>query len=264
MDWHHKVDLASLYVPLERCISVNFGYLDPTAIGKLLTNDYDQAPVFNSEGEAVGIVETDYLERLLASGHPLNENTAELDSASINSEASLDTLLDVLSSSRSKLVRLASTPVGLITISDLNKPPLRSLIYPLLARLEIDLAALIADTCHDPWSWIPLLSKQRQVQVLGYWELTKRSGVDTGPLTGCMLTDLIEILAKMDSVRALAGYADAGAVRLSLGGVPKFRNKVMPPVSPLVLSIADVAAAREVLNRVVELGERLEKAPRND
>ncbi len=257
-DAHQRINLTSLYVPLERCISVRYGCIDSAVLSELKANGYDQAPVVNKDGEAAGIIETTELEGLASSKFHLVETSALINKTTIAAETTLNDLLVTLSTVRSVLVSNDSKSIGLVTISDLNKHSLRSAIYPLFATLEVELAALIAETCSDPWEWIPNLGRQRQVHVLGSWEVAKRANVDTDPITGCLLTDLVEVFKKNDAVRLDTIYRDAGQAGRALNNVPKFRNKIMHPVSPLVLGMEDVAEMRETINQIEELIVSLE------
>lgn len=256
--WHYRVDLRPICVPLEHCNCARYGLVNTLILDQLKQNDYEQAPILDSDINAVGIADTKALENLHSQNLPLTEASPVIDNTMLESETTLDALLETLSSKRAVLIVDAHRPIGLLTISDLNKHHIRSVIYPLLAKLEIELAALISETCTDPWDWIPNLPRQRQVQVIGYWEVTKRAGVETGALTGCTLTDLIEVLAKNEVVRSKVGYQDASQVRLALGNLRQFRNKVMHPVSPLVLSMKEVGDMRETIKQIEKLGGLLE------
>jgi hypothetical protein len=255
---HQRINLRSLYVPSARCISVRYGEVESCILNELMAKGYDQAPVVDDGGEIVGIVATIELEHLQASNAHLVETSTEINKKTIATETTLNDLLDALSESRSVLVNNNSKSIGIVTISDLNKHPLRSAIYPLFATLETELATLIAESCTDPWEWIPNLGRQRRVQVLGSWEVAKRAGVETDPLTGCMFTDLIEVFVKNDTVRTKTSYRNATQARQASEKLPKFRNKVMHPVSPLVLSIEDVTEMRETIRRIEELIVSLE------
>ena len=73
---------------------------------------------------------------------------------------------------------------GLFTISDLNRQAVRSAIYHLLADVESGLAKWLEAHAPDPWTWLKHLEEEQQARVPGYWELSKRQGVDVGVSAG--------------------------------------------------------------------------------
>jgi hypothetical protein len=257
--WHHELNLDHMLVPLGRCVSVSCGAISDRILRTLKENAYEQAPVLNDAGEVLGVIERVRLELLYSQKASISEADPEIDPTRLPSKVNLGKLLDVLSERRAAIVERGGGPAGLLTISDLNKHPVRSVLYLILAELEMELASLIADVCPDPWEWLPTLSRERQVRVIGFWEVTKRFDVnaDTGPLSACMLTDLISVLAKTEKVRTAAGYRNSNEVYKPLSRLAELRNKVMHPVSPLVLGIEDVRGIKETISHVIELGSRL-------
>jgi hypothetical protein len=61
--------------------------------------------------------------------------------------------------------------MGLLTMSDPNKPALRFVLYSQFATLEMALANLITRINQDDSHWIDKLKEDSQVRVLGHYEL---------------------------------------------------------------------------------------------
>lgn len=242
---------------LERCVSVSPGEIDGKVLQELQDKGYDQAPVLDRSGEALGIIATTQLAQLHEASRPLTVEHPGIDRTRVPSDADLDLFLETMSRRRATIVLAEDTPYGLVTVSDLNRHPLRAALYRIFADLETSLAAFVAATYVDPWKWIPHLSEDHQVQVLGFWEVTRRAGVDTGPLAGCTLTNLISVVVADEGLRKALGYRSGNEARKLLGGFPRLRNKVMHPVRPLVLGTEDVARIRHAVRHALELCQRL-------
>jgi hypothetical protein len=181
-----------------------------------------------------------------------------IDSAGLPVDVSLIELLRVLSSRRACLVADGEKVSGLLTISDLNRHAFRVALYTVLAALEVALARLIERKWPEPDRWLPKLSRDDQVRILGFWEVTRRFGVDTGPLAGCTLTQLVRIVGAIDDLWRELGFGTGSKARASLDRLPPFRNKVMHPVRPLVLARRDVAEIKQAVDRIVGMSPRLE------
>ena len=82
--------------------------------------------------------------------------------------------------------------------------------------------------------------------MLGYWELSKRRGVDISPLAAVTLTQLLTIVAKVDGLRERLGFNRRKEINREIGRVPEFRNRIMHPVRPLILEQMDVGNAYSV------------------
>jgi hypothetical protein len=251
--WNPRLNLRHLYTPLTQCVGVRPGKIDLAVIEELQRHRFDQAPVFGGPAGAVGVVGTDELQRLFQSDEPLDGEDQVVSCATIPIETSLDALLTALSETRGLLVVDARVE-ALITISDLNKHPFRVALYAPFAALEESLALAIERECPNPDEWLEKLPENDQVHILGSWEVSKRFSVDTGPLIGCTLTHLIRIATLSQKLRDLLGFHDASGAQAALGRLPTYRNKVMHPVRPLVLSPDDVRKLRvtvDLLHRVL-------------
>ncbi|MEA3225775.1 MAG: hypothetical protein U9Q07_07465, partial [Planctomycetota bacterium] len=105
--------------------------------------------------------------------------------------------------------------------------------------------------------WISKLSEEHQVRIIGYWELSKRRGVDIGPIEAIMLSQLIQIVSKTKDLLKLLGFRSRNEFDSGAGKIPELRNCVMHPVRPLILGYKDVAAVHKTIRFVEDLIERL-------
>ncbi len=274
MDEYHKrsiVDIRNLCVPIHACVTVTIGDVSIEKVTLLENNDFDFAPVLDESGKHIlGLVETQYLRDLLNLKRPLSAKDPCLSNSEYFSEmsdpVSLDYLLDIFMNRKAVVIfsemdaeehGTILSVKGLLTISDLNKHPVRSTLYGLLSELESELAKLIQETFPDPWDWISKLSEEHQVTIIGYWELSKRRGVDIGPIEAIMLSQLIQIISKTKKLLELLGYRSRNEFDSGSGKIPELRNCVMHPVRPLILGYEDVATVYQTVRFVQDLIERL-------
>ncbi|MFQ5913344.1 MAG: hypothetical protein ACE5JS_09185 [Nitrospinota bacterium] len=264
--------LETLCVPLEKCLSVNTGPVDESILSELERRGYDQAPVYHVEKKCLlGLVETERLRRLYNKGEPLSsDDPAVCDEAhrfEIGASVTVEQVLDKMGQRRAILVirkSLATEPgernYGLLTMSDLNRQHFRAALYPLLAELESEMARLVESEFENPLDWVNVLTENHQVQVLGYWEVTKLRGVDIGsPIAGTTLSQLINVISKSKAVRERLGYGSGEKFKEQSGKIPCLRNRVMHPVRPLVLNQDDVKEVRATVASIADLYARVRK-----
>ncbi len=154
----------------------------------------------------------------------------------------------------------AGLPIGFITFSDLNKHHVRSAMYPLFAELEAHLATVIERRHQDPWTWIAHLDRDKQARIVGYWELSRRDGVDIGPIAGATLHELLTIVRKDASLRDTLGFTNANKFDSLCHGINELRNLVMHPVRPMFATPADLTKTRQRLTNLstfVQTSKRL-------
>lgn len=228
--------LLRLMTPLRMCVSVHPGPVDVEIVVILKQHDFEHTPVL----DVPGTVRTSYLEQLLAAGAPLSPDDPAITKILLDAGTELEQALETVAVENAVLVVHNGSLAGLLTLSDLNKHALRSVLYAFFANLEVDLAETISRLCPDPWEWIPQLPEDQQVHVIGYWEVTKRKGVDIGPLAGCTLTQLLKTIASIEKLRQEFGFKNRKAAEEVCGSLPMLRNSVMHPVRPLVTKPEDV------------------------
>jgi hypothetical protein len=247
-----------LMTPWTGAVSVGIGPVDSERIDSLRTGPFDQAPVI-AEGSRIGLVPRKRLEELCAAKEPLRADDAAIVTASIGPFPRLDEVLELVERYGMASVGLGNTDGtgGFFTLSDLNKHPLRTVIYSLFAELEAELAVQAGRHFSDPWDWLGMLDKDKQARLVGYWELSKRDNVDVGPLVGTTLSELSSIVARTSPLRDSLGFSSRGKWDEFFGGLVDARNAIMHPVRPLFTSVDDVKGVRERLERVLILLDRL-------
>ena len=130
--------------------------------------------------------------------------------------------------------------VGLVTPADLNKLQVRVYLYFLIGEVEMALTVQIRRHFGTvPEQALQMLSAKRQreieEQIAGLTE--QNIGVDPAQLL--RLSDLINIAAKHEPLRAQLGFSSRRAVEKALGGLNDLRNRTMHPVRPLLARIPE-------------------------
>jgi len=137
--------------------------------------------------------------------------------------------------------------VGLVTPADLNKLPTRVFLYNLIGEVELALAAQIREHFDgDAGQMLNLLSPKRRREIKEPLAHLAEGNVDIEPMQLLRLSDLINIMAKREELRAELGFSSRRAAEMALGGLNDLRNRTMHPVRPL-------------LERIPEDMERLQK-----
>jgi hypothetical protein len=250
------IDLKRLCIPLERTVSVLPGPVDLSLLSKLEERGFDQAPVYDSSTHNYwGLAETNYLRSLFESAQPLHADDPIIRNENrefhVGSFVTIFGLLEKMTTQRGVIVIEDSDNTedghsqaiwGLFTMSDLNRHAVRSAIYHLLADVEAGLAKWLEFNVADPWKWLDKLEEEQQVRVIGFWELSKRQGVNVGPYAALTLSQLVNIVSRLEGAAISLGYQSRSQFDKAKGPLPKLRNRVMHPVRPLVLTQADVAS----------------------
>jgi hypothetical protein len=252
------VDLMPLSTPAERCTVLHTGVVDEETIQTASDHSYDHLPVLNHDDQLCGMIETKRAATVSARGEPLEQGSLDMTPVKeVRQEVELFELLAALGEHRAIVFRGSegehdSDWFALVTISDLNRHPFRAYLYPLFAHLESALAELIDRTHEDAWSWIRSTPTHRQPVIVGRWELDKRDGVDTTPLTGCELRDLLAVITGSHLLRTRLKMEDDSVWKKTSESLPDLRNDVMHPVRPLVTSTKRVRSLRRQLRRMVD------------
>jgi hypothetical protein len=253
------VSLRPLSTPGDQCLKLSLGTPDPLVVERAVLHRFDQLPVVNCDGQLVGLVATDHVCRLGDDEQQLLESDPELYRCEVSEHSPLAELLERFSSQRALTFPDQGDRFGfaLVTISDLNRHPFRSHLYPIIAELEASCAEVIERRYVDPWTWIPYVPEAMQIRLIGRWEFDKRNSIDTSPITGCTLTEILTVIASLDDMRDPLGYRSPRLFRSATGSLPDLRNRIMHPVRPLVTTQADVVELLSSLRLVSELTAKI-------
>lgn len=263
----HKVDLSRIYVSLENCETATVGENPGRVLQRLRKHVYDQAPILTKAGDLLGLIYAEDLKPLFEAGLPLDKDVLAIRKTTIPREPALADLLQVMSKNRAVLVTSANDQaergfhcgaIGLLTVSDLNKPPMQAVLFVILSEIETTLARAIEVAYEEPREWIEFLPRPSQARILGYWEVAKRENMDAGAIQSCNLGDLIAIGRKTKSLQVAIVGISGGNSRCS-DALCRLRNRVVHPVAPLLHDQASVSNLYETLTYAVAFRGHLEQ-----
>jgi hypothetical protein len=276
---------------MDECITMGLGPIDKRVLKKLQDSAYDQAPV-ETPNIDIGwrLVRTADLRKLSFSGKTLDEDPSnfipddlvrlpDIDHLHIALPELLGYLVEHPSflfyslepapdfedtwPGNAQMFRMSAESLqlfGLVTISDLNKPVIRKVIYDIFFELEIGLAQLARHSFASSTNWIRLLKERAQIQVLGNIGLMKDRGCTIDPLSTLEFSQLREIASKSRALRELLNFKSQNAFDEATDALPDLRNRTMHPVRPLVTSNADPAKLRKHVDSAIDLQARIQLA----
>jgi len=259
------VAIEELGVPLEDTIHLSEGPIIPEIVTTLEDHGFAQAPVLDGK-QCVGIVATSHLKELVAEGKPLSLEDPQVDTDHVfrfSDAVSLETLLALMSQKRAvvivQLLPKLELPLGLLTISDLNRHAVRRSLYELISEVETRLATLIEMHFDDSHDWLQLLNESGQMGLLGHWHYMKLGGIEISMIAGATITHLIQVCQKSAEIRQQLEYSRM-QFKKATGSIPKLRNKVMHPVRPLIYSHEEVAEVLKTTENLLQLRDKTRRA----
>lgn len=169
-------DIREVLIPWENCLKVIAGPISDETIKEMQEKNFDYAPVFSSDSPGaniIGLIPRTRLEILHKERKDLNQHDEEIlvTNIEIPVYSNLDYILQLLASQPTRIVihegdangQTFYCAYGLVNRSDLNKPPVRKIVYEILVNLEISLANYLASYIEtykiDPFSLIQSLSE---------------------------------------------------------------------------------------------------------
>ncbi len=260
-DLSTEVWIDGIATPISHCLNANVGEIGLELLNKLDFHNFDQVLV-TAEKHAIGIIDTSDLKYLYEHKKNLSIKSKFIKQVYVYVKTSLEDVLKIFENTNSAiLLNGAKTDVnsyatGLITLSDLNKSAFRGLLYQLFANLEGNLSKIIDQTYENHWDWLPWLSENHQISLIGSWEISKRNKVDLRPINGANLTQILTIIGKSQELRKIMGFESRNKYDDLTGRIPEIRNKIMHPVRPLVLNSDDVSQLRKCLETISDLQKR--------
>jgi len=227
------IRVSSIMTPRRKLVSVCLDDRVKEALVKAKEGAFDQLPVLDKKAGIVGLISVDELQDC-SSEAMVSEYFVPLAKCKpLQTKDGISKTLRTLHKQPSSLVADKNKVTGLVDRSDLNKHPARAYFYVWLSSLEMELARFI-DTRRPKNSWIGLLSKKTQIQVLGNTEYERRRGNNTPPIEYLDLSDLTMIIAKNEALRCELGFSSREKFNKHVGGLIDLRQTIMHPVRTLV------------------------------
>jgi hypothetical protein len=258
----YVVNLERISTPKEQLLMFRTGPVDKDVLGRAKKLRFDHAPVVDASGKLRGVVPVARVEELRDAGRSLEPTDPTLYLHELNDRMLVLPFLEEIAEHRAVVIRDTDNEhdpewFALVTISDLNRHPFRSHLYPMIAELEANLAQLVDAAFPDPSTWILKTTEERQVYHFGQWRVAETKGVDTSPVISCTLMDLINVVAKTETLWEALEYRGRKIFEKSTSPLRDLRNQIMHPVRPLILSQEDVSDLHGKLSTVLDLTSRV-------
>lgn len=120
----------------------------------------------------------------------------------------------------------------ILTVSDLNRLPVRTYLHTLLDHLEWVLAERI-DTTHPDDSWMNLLSKEKQKEILELQQRKRGQDFDTRLIHCTTLSDKATVVGKSEPLLEALSLPSRSAFDRRFKDIGRLRNRVDHGLPPL-------------------------------
>lgn len=220
---------------------------DPISILNQMNRDnYDLMPL-RENGAFIGYVERKTLKHTKEIKSAYREITVE---KIVSANTRILDMISLFQASKFFFVLEGNVLVGLVTYSDMNKSPVRALLFILISKFEFLLLQEIKSHYKGTSSWFSRLDSTRQNKVRRNFEEKKKADVDTA-IEDCLnLGDMLCILEKDDDLRARMGYQSRNSCKNELGSLDDLRNRIMHPSDSLIDCYEDVAKLKVRVERL--------------
>lgn len=234
---------------MDAAVSVSATDSPAAAYEMLDRNRFDQAPVIERDA-VIGVVTKLALKSAIAGGTlPVERIGARL---VISADSPIGAAMPRLRDVPILFVVGEGGLAGFVTPSDLNKHPVRTHFYLLLADLEMTMAAVARDDVANPSDPLKSLSDERQRRVLDRHREAGSFNVDADVLASFEFADLLTLMKKRALFKRF-GYASAKSWGRAKEQLVDFRDDVMHPTSDFLgrRTISDLIAMESVLRQML-------------
>jgi len=147
---------------------------------------------------------------------------------------------------------------GIVTPADLNKASARTALYLRLAELEMQLAVFIRLHGMSETDLLNGLSEDHRKEIKRKQLELVEKDVDVSVFEMLYLSDMLNIIAKSNSLRGKLGFSSRSAFEMVTSGLNDLRNRVMHPTRPILQNTRDdLHTLYKRITRMVRLEERL-------
>ena len=184
------------------------------------THDFDVVGV-RQEGCVVGYAERGDLGQEACGEHlrPFDESLLISDSAPL-----ADVVLGLAKSPR-LFVRVLGAVGGIITMSDLQKPPVRMWLFGMVTLIEVRISRLIEQMCPGD-SWKQYVSESRLQKADALLEERRRRNQSLELIHCLQFSDKGQIIARNEEIRTLTRFTSRRQVEEAIKALESLRNNL--------------------------------------
>jgi len=190
-------------------------------VGELMDRRNLDVVGVRKEGVVVG-----YVERAELSGKLCGERIQAIEAATTISETAsfADVVLGLADSPR-LFVRVLGAVGGIITMSDLQKPPVRMWLFGMITLLEMRTTRLIEVKCKGD-SWKQYLSESRLQKAEALLEERKRRNQNLELIDCLQISDKGQIIARNEEIRCLTRMQSRRHAEQAIKMLESLRNNL--------------------------------------
>jgi predicted transcriptional regulator len=237
-------DIMTLIEGAFTCAKSDFS---ATVFRKAKRRDYDTIPFMDS-GRVAGYVPRKELESKMVEA--ITNSVKTLTSRQIvSADATFPELLGVIRDNGLAFVDSSGSIVGLVTLADFNKRPVRILLFGLIMELELQMLERIKSVCKFDEAKALLGSIASELE--RDYGLSKKAGVDTEWYECLDLLKIMRLFEESPKLRPFLGCVNSAQVREEFGFLVGLRNNVCHPENVLVTDAQELAGQWEKLVKAI-------------
>ncbi len=243
---------------MKRIFTESFSVVDvaePLVSFDAATDATDVRQLMDERGyEVVGLREqglvTGYLRKEELDGGACGDYVRRFEEGEVLSEsACLPTLVGLLSTSARVFVTSLGRVGGIVTRSDLQKPPVRMWLFGMVTIIEMGLARAIEGRFPDE-GWKALLSAARLEKAEMLLAERKRRNQDLDLLDCLQFSDKGQITLKDETLRRQIGYASRNKGEQAIKGLEALRNNLAHAQDIVTCDFDTIVRLTENLDKV--------------
>jgi len=190
------------------------------ALSLISAQDFDVVGV-RRNGLVVGFVERRDLGRGSCGEHllPFGDASVIFDTAPL-----ADVVLGLNRSPR-LFVRALGAVSGIVTMSDLEKPPVRMWLFGMITLVEMRMGRLVERMCEGE-SWRQFLSEGRLQKAAALLEERRRRSQNLRLVDCLQFSDKVQIIARNEAIRSLTRFASRRQVEETCKALENLRNNL--------------------------------------
>lgn len=156
-------------------------------------------------------------------------------------------------------VRALGAVGGIVTLSDLQKPPVRMWLFGMISLIEMRTTRLIELKCGVE-GWQRHLSENRLQKARDLLEERRRRNQDPGLLDCLQLADKGQIIARNEDVRRLTNFQSRRQVEQAIGMIESLRNNLAHSQDIVASDWATIVLLCQDVERIVAGTEAVQQA----
>ena len=156
-------------------------------------------------------------------------------------------------------VRVLGSVSGIVTLDDLQKPPVRMWLFGMVTIIEMRMTRLIERFCPDD-AWRQFLSASRLEKAGLLQEERRKRNQNPGLLDCLQFSDQGQIVARTEAIRGLTRFASRRQVEQMVRALESLRNSLAHSQDIVSCDWRTIVALSEDIDRVVAGTEQVQAA----